>query len=193
MKTINKYIREGFYKNVNTDEISLDMLNSYIEDVAKKNGFQEVGRNWLEPSTDGEMTSQFRKYDLGLSKVNIYEIGFSIREYWGYASRLYLRFETWYDNFEKRPRYKIDLKLQYPTPRKDFNSMSCRKGFISKQCTLQWYPDIQEEIEDVISILASLSKTFEDEYKKEMAIHHTISKRAFGILLNKFSKWLRTY
>lgn len=193
MKTINKYIREGFYKNVNADEISLDILNNYIEDVAKKNGFKSVGEWWINPSTDGEMTSQFRKYSLGLSQVHIYEIGFCIREYKGCTSKLYLRFETWYDNFEKKPRYKIDLKLQQPAPRKEYNSMSCRKGFISKQCTLQWYPDIQEEIEDVISILASLSKTFEDIHRKEIVLNHTFSKGAFGVLLNKFSKWLCTY
>ena len=35
MKTINNYIKEGFYSNVKSDEITLDMLNSYIEDVAK--------------------------------------------------------------------------------------------------------------------------------------------------------------
>ena len=199
MRTINNYIKEGFYKNVHTDAISLDMLNSYIEDVAKKNGFQEVGRCWIEPSTAGEMTSQLKKYDLKYTPgKTFYEIGFCFKEceYKGCTDNLYLIFETWYDDLEKRPRYTVDLKLQQPYPRKNYDSMSCRKAFTSKKCTLQWYPSAQEEIEDVISILASLSKTFEDKCKKEASLsipHHTISKRTFDMLLNKFSKWLHTY
>lgn len=199
MKTINNYIKEGFYSNVKSDEITLDMLNSYIEDVAKKNGFQEVGRCWIEPSTAEEMTSQLKKYDLKYTPgKTFYEIGFCFKEceYRGCTNNLYLRFETWYDDLEKRPCYTIDLKLQQPYPRKNYDSTSCRKMFISRKCTLQWYSSAQEEIENVISILASLSKTFEDKCKKEASLsipHHTISKRTFVLLLNKFSKWLHTY
>lgn len=193
MRTINNYIREGFYKNVKSDEITLDMLNSYIEETAKKYGFQGAVEWWVDPSTDGAMTSQLRKYSSSYtSGRTYYEIGFCIREYRGYVSKLYLKFETWYDDLEKRPRYTIELRLQQPVPRKDYRNTSCRKEFISKKCTLQWYPDIQEEIEDVISKLASLNKEFEERYKKEISWNHTVSKRTFGVLLNKFnSKWLR--
>lgn len=194
MKTINNYIKEGFYKNVNTDVITLDMLNNYIEETAKKYGFQEVGKFWINPAVAGTMNAQLKKYTLTYRPgKTYYEIGFGFREYCGYTSLFYLYFETSYDDLEKRPRYTIDLKLQQPAPRKDYNSMSSRKEFISKNCTLQWYPDIQEEIEDVISKLASLGKTFEDKCKKEIALHHTISKRTFDMLLNKFSKWLLAY
>lgn len=194
MRAINKYISEGFYKNVNTDVISLDMLNSYIEEIAKKNGFKDVGEWWKNPTSDGTSESQMRKYTMRwYPGKTYYEIGFIIRENGNYSSELFLYFETWYDDLEKRPRYTIDLKLSQPVPRKCFDSMSHHKGFISKKCTLQWYPNAQEEIEDVIKKLASLDKIFESNYWKEVDKNRTVSKATFGKILNHFSQWLHTY
>lgn len=195
MKSINNYIKEGFYSNIGEAEITLDMLNSYIEDVAKKNGFEFVGKWWKGPTSDRTIEAQIRKYKMSnwYPDKSFYEIGFIIRENANHTSELYLYIETWYNEAEKRPRYSIDLKLNQPVPRKCYDSMSFRKGFYSKKCDITWYPNAQEQIEKVIEKLASLDKIFESNYWKEVDKSRTVSKATFGKLLNHFSQWLHTY
>lgn len=194
MKAINNYIKEGFYSNVKSDEITLDMLNSYIEDVAKKCGFEFVGEEWKNSQREWDVEPQIRKYTMKWCPgKTYYEIGFTIKENNIYSSELYLYIETWYDDLEKRPRYSIDLKLFQPVPRKSFDSMTARKGFMSKKCTLKWYSSAQEQIEKIIEKLASLERIFESNYVKEVQKNRTFSKLSFVKILNHFSEWLHTY
>lgn len=202
MKAINNYIQEGFYKNTNASEITPDMLNNYIESIAKRNGFKFVGEHWDTKHVD-TIDKQIRKYEYSSDELKEhYELGFAINEntenkfkfsVYGYHSFLFLQIDTWYDPAEKRPRYTIDLKLSQPAPRKIYSCMSFRKGFYSKKCNMKWYPSAQEEIEEIIGMLASLEETFEKSFRREIDKSRTFSKVSFGKILNYFSQWLHTY
>lgn len=201
MKAINNYIQEGFYKNTNASEITLDILNDYIESIARKNGFKFVGEHWDTKHVE-TIDKQIRRYEFSYDKLREhYELGFVINEnteeekrsVYGYYSFLKLQIDTWYDTIEKRPRYTIDLKLSQPAPRKGYTCMSFHKGFYSKKCDIKWYPSAQEEIEKVISMLASLEETFEKSFRREIDKSRTFSKASFGKILNHFSQWLHTY
>lgn len=191
MKAINKYIKEGFYKNIGTPEITLDMLNDFIESTAKKYGFEFVGENWKTPSKDGGIEPQIRKYDskYHVGRIN-YCIGFNIRENTNHTSQLFLYFETLYDYGFKKPYYIIDLQLVQPTLRKNYNCQSFKKGFYSRSCDITYYPEAQEHIEKVISTLSKLNKTFENMFNKEVDKIGTFSKASFGKILNHFSEFL---